>query len=167
MRQLWQEKDGKIERSRKYLEDLVPTGWTDWWLFVEHQLGPTQRSEKQTKAKIKKENYSNLVLPNQLLLGWRGWWSRMEAEGRKDRKVNQKNEIKEKLSEKISKMKPIDTFFKRSSDVESLPKGRKESVNQNSARIFSSASNGQIFSPKRKSITNTLTLGASPGRGES
>ena len=33
-----------------------------------------------------------------------------------------------------------------------------------STRIFSSASNGQIFSPKRKSLTSTLTLGASPGK---
>ena len=82
----------------------------------------------------------------------------MEAESRKDLKDKQKIELKKK----ISRMKPIESFFMISSGASSNSNGKKI----NSVQKFSSESDGQICSPKRKlsNLSDMLTVGASPAK---
>ena len=68
------------------------------------------------------------------------------------------------MKEKISKFKPIELFFRRSSEVNSFPQGRKKYFN--SARKFSPLKNGQNFSPMRNSLTIMLTFGVKSGQEE-
>ena len=56
------EKDGNGATGRKMTEDLLPEGWTEWWKLIDHQFVQEQRG------------------------WWRRWWSRIEAECRRDRK---------------------------------------------------------------------------------
>ena len=156
---LWrQTEEGKRETGRREPDDLLPEGWTDWWKLIYHQFSRAQRAEKITRARNMKKDYSERFLPNQLLLGWRGWWGRMEAESRKDLKDKQKMELKMK----ISRMKPIESFFMRSSGASSNSNGKKI----NSVQKFSSESDGQNCSPKRKlsNLSDMLSVGASPGK---
>ena len=84
----------------------------------------------------------------------------MEAESRKELKEFLKERKEEELREKISKMKPINTFFKpRRTEEISLPNGWKIDPDQD----YSSVNNGQKVTPKRKASTN-LSWGESPGK---
>ena len=66
------------------------------------------------------------------------------------------------LKKKISRMKPKESFFMISSGASSNSNGKKI----NSVQKFSSESDGQICSPKRKlsNLSDMLTVGASPGK---
>ena len=68
----------------------------------------------------------------------------------------------EEMERKISRMKPIETFFKR----DSVSKVNSGGSRINSCEMFSSNMDGHIFSPKRKlsNITNMTSVGQSPGK---
>ena len=66
------------------------------WFQQDGQTGGNWLNTNLSKNRYQREQYSNLVMPNTLLLCWRGWWSRMEAEGSKDLKDKQKEAMKEK-----------------------------------------------------------------------
>ena len=105
---LWrQTEEGKRETGRREPDDLLPEGWTNWWKLIYHQFSQAQRAEKITRSGNKKKDFSERFLPNQLLLGWKGWWSRMGAESRRDLEEKQRM----KLKMKISRIKPIDIFL--------------------------------------------------------
>ena len=49
---------------------------------MEEEASDSRRMDKKRKADVKKASFTNIAIPNLMLLGWRGWWQRMEAEGR-------------------------------------------------------------------------------------
>ena len=153
---VWGNYEGKLRKESRNVgnsgkrtpEDFLLEGWSDWRKQINLELSRKQRSEKVQRAETKKKEYAERFLQNQLLMGWRGGWSRMEADS--------KHEI-EKTEKKISRMKPIETFFKRGS-VSKINSGGSES---SSAELFSSNTEGQIYSPKRKlsSIAHMISVG--------
>ena len=67
------------------------------------------------------------------------------------------------LKMKLSRMKPIETFFLRGSGASSKSSEKKTNLVE---KFSSSKTDGQICSPKRKlsNLSDILTLGASPGK---
>ena len=103
------------------------------WRLIDHQFVQAKRTYKIIRAGNKKKDYSKN-------LGWRGWWSRMEAW----RRIDWKEKPRMELKVKISKMKLIETFFLRSSGTSSISSVRKP----NTVHKFSSNINGQTCSKK-------------------
>ena len=50
----------------------------------------TENRKKKVERK-KKESFSTIKLPNQVLVGWKGWWDRVEADGKREGKKPEKN----------------------------------------------------------------------------
>jgi hypothetical protein len=97
---------------------------------------------------VTEKRYHDRIQPNQLLLGWRGWWNRMEAEARKDSKLKKKEKEKEKISTGI---KSIKTLFYRSSGPKENSGGKAvEKVIQNTPSSSTTVGKLSIFSQKRK-----------------
>ena len=55
---------------------------------MEHEAESTRRmdtvQDRQRKASLRKGKFKDKVPPNLILTGWKGWLSRMEAEGMKN-----------------------------------------------------------------------------------
>ena len=67
---------------------------------------PSKRRKKLQQAGKAKKTLEEQVLPNQALVGWRGWWSRMEAESSKDGKERKRVDD---LIKKKEGLQPIET----------------------------------------------------------
>ena len=52
---------------------------------MEREAEATRRMDRQLKVSRKKDYFWNMTNPNMILPGWRGWWSRMEAEGKREK----------------------------------------------------------------------------------
>ena len=67
---------------------------------MEEEASSSRRLDKKRKADVKKASFTNIIIPNLMLVGWRGWWQRMEAEARKEQARLQKKDdwIKSKSS---------------------------------------------------------------------
>ena len=141
VKELWIERVSRNPRKRK-LEALIHEGWNNWWRRINLEQEKTLRAERLQEAGRRKKKYTERLLPNQILLGWRGWRSRMEASSRKEEKEKQKIEMKEK----ILRMKPMETFFKRGLGSKT-DSGDYGDIGIN---MFSSNSGGPVFSPKNK-----------------
>ena len=79
LKELW-EKNGKNDSKnsgKRISEDFLPEGWSDWWKQINHPA-KAQISEKLQMTGTKEKEYAERFLQNQLLLGWRGLWGRME-----------------------------------------------------------------------------------------
>ena len=66
-----------------------------------------------SKRRVSKEDIERCtehrIAPDHQLIGWRGWWNRVEAEGTREGKIKEKEE---KLAKQLAGMPRIDTFFK-------------------------------------------------------
>ena len=67
------------------------------------------KKRKLQQAGQARRTFDDRVLPNQALVGWRGWWSRMDAESRKDGKERKRVDA---LNQAKERMQPIETYFK-------------------------------------------------------
>jgi hypothetical protein len=91
------------------MEREVPDVWKEWWMMVNLEAKFMSKKRKLQQAGQAKRTFDDRVLPNQALVGWRGWWSRMEAESRKDEKERKKVDS---MNETTNRMQPIETHFK-------------------------------------------------------
>ena len=143
--------DNKRE-SRKKGEFLIPDGWMDWWVTVNLEAKFMSKKRKLQQAGQARRTFDDRVLPNQALVGWRGWWSRMENQSTKDEKERKKVDA---MNETTKRMQPIETYFK------SL-KSKIESGGKVMTGIFSSSRT--MSSPKRKRLSTTSSMEPSPGK---
>ena len=72
-------------------DDNLPTGWKpnlhlkDWKRMV-GEAEFARRVDRKARQAEKERFFSDRIQPNILLTGWTTWWSRMEAEKRKEEK---------------------------------------------------------------------------------
>ena len=70
--------------------------------MVNKEADDQARANRNRKASKSKEGHVERVATDKILIGWRGWWSRMCAEAKKDRAGIKRINIKTKL---------INTYF--------------------------------------------------------
>ena len=65
--------------------------------------------EKQIKKeRLQQAGKAKRTFKDQILVGWRGWWNRMEVESRKDGKEKKRLDVLNKAQER---MQTIETYF--------------------------------------------------------
>ena len=141
-----------LENKKDKKEILIPDGWMEWWRMINIDIEKQNKKKRLQQAEQEKNTFRNKVLPNQVLVGWRGWWSRMEAESRKEEKERKRADTLKKAQER---MLPIETYFKNlKTKIESEGKEKFSSLRQISS----------LSSPKRKLLSTTSSTEPSPGK---
>ena len=80
---LWIKETG-MERIPE-IDRSIPTGWIAWKKILQDEEELFLKKRKVLKIEKKKDLY-------QVLTGWRGWWSRVEAESMREGKEKEKKE---------------------------------------------------------------------------
>ena len=139
------------------VEPFIPAGWTDWWRKVNLEEEKQLRKDLRVQqAGVAKEKYTERTIPNIALVGWRGWWNRMEAESKREEKEKKKKEATQKAQKAQEKMKPLELYFRK------LKHKLEPSGMENNTGIFSSSENS---SPKRKLPSSSSSIvKESPGK---
>ena len=56
-----------------------------WWKMVNSEADKLSKKRRLQQAGQARKIFEDRILPNQALVGWRGWWSRMRPEPLKDK----------------------------------------------------------------------------------
>ena len=137
-------KETDMERIPE-IDRSIPTGWIAWKKILQDEEELFLKKRKKLKIGKKKDLYLQRIAPDQLLTGWRGWWSRIEAESMREGKEKEK---KERLRKQLAGMPKIETYFKPYCSNGNF---RMENVqNTEMAQNVLTHTPGVYFSPKRK-----------------
>ena len=154
---LWK---GKTEKEKiPEIDRSVPTGWIAWKKILQDEEELFLKRRKLDKVGKKKDHFLQRTGPDQLLTGWRGWWSRIEAESMREGKEKEK---KERLRKQLAGMPRIESYFKPYCSNGNF---RMENVQKTEmAQNILTHTPGVHFSPKRKLHFKTQDFEESPSK---
>ena len=70
----------RLENLRERIkQETLLQGWCLWWTRMEEEASASRRLDKKRNADVKEVSFTNIVIPNLMLVGWRGLWQRMKS----------------------------------------------------------------------------------------